>query len=178
MDPEREKKVREKYLEEERGNIMRAGLIREQVYSLLIGKGFYEEEIEVDPSLTVSDGKRTEECCVDFLLKPGGRGFAALICSPAALESSERHALAWGRLAGAMYCIVTNGAGARVLKTDTGELLGDKLLDIPERNQAIFLLKDFTPAEYPEDRFLKERRILLAFNVTRCDFKDICPSGE
>jgi len=178
MDPEREKRVREKLRDEGRESIMVTGLIREQVYAFLIGRGFYEEEIEIDPFLKVTDCKRTEDCAVDFVLEPEGKVFAAVICSPAALESSERHALAWGRLRGAMYSIITNGADARVLRTDTGELLGEKILDIPERDQAVLFLRDYVPPEYPEDKLLKERRILLAFNVARCNFKDICPSGQ
>jgi hypothetical protein len=175
MHPEKEKKIKEKLQEEDREALMMTGLMREQAYALFFGKGFLECEIEIDPCLTISDGKRTEDCAVDFILKPEGKPFAAVICTPAALESSERHILAWGRVKGVALCISTNGLSARILKAASGELIGEKLLDLPERNQAIAILRDCASESCPPERLEKEKRILLAFNVARCSFKDICP---
>lgn len=176
MDPERRKRALEKAREEDREEIKLTGFIREQVFTLLINKGYKENEIEIDPSVRVSDGKREEACTADFILRPEGRDFAVVLCPAASLESTERHAVAFSRVAGRIpLAIVTNGLDARVLDSATGKLISEGLGAVPERESALKLLEEYTPQEFSRNKLEKEGRILLAFNLTRCSLPDTCP---
>ncbi len=176
---EREKKIAEKVMGEERETVMLTGLVRERVYEFLVmKKGYLPEEIEIDMPLEVSDGKRSEECTVDYIVRPGGRPLMAIKCALTALESSERHILAFCRVAGGIpISVVTNSEAARVIDTKSGKLVSEDIQSLPGRAEGLEMTEKLG-ANYSEDRIAKEKRILLAFNALRCSAPNACPGKE
>ncbi len=168
MDEEHEKLIMEKVREEDRHSVMMTGFIRENVYEFLTRrKGYLEEEIEVDVPFEVSTEKKKEICSVDFIVLAGGRRIIAIKCALTALESFERHVLAFSRVAGGIpISVVTSSDYSRVLDTETGRLLSEELAWIPDRAAAT--PERWRPLSFPEERLRMERRILLAFNTLSC----------
>jgi hypothetical protein len=180
MDAERQKKIAEKLRDDERETLMLTGLIRERVYEFLVmKKGYAEDEIYVDMPVEVTSGGNCEACSVDFVVKVGGIPLVAIKCSPTALESHERHIVAFSRVAGNIpFSVVTNSEYSRVLDASTGRLVSEDLSALPGRAQAVEMIKDMKPSPLPEEKLRKERCILLAFNALRCSVPDICPSEK
>ncbi|MDA8388601.1 MAG: hypothetical protein M0Z58_08080 [Nitrospiraceae bacterium] len=178
MDEDHEKMVLDKLLEEERRGVMLTGFIRENVYEFLTRrKGYREEEIEVDVPFEVSTEREKEVCSVDFIVKAAGRRIIAIKCALSALESIERHALAFSRVAGGIpISVVTSSDYSRVLDTETGRLVSEELASIPDRAAA--LSEQFRPLSIPEERLRMERRILLAFNTLACRLKGACGEDQ
>ncbi len=178
---EREKMILDKLRDEERKNVMMTGFIRENVYEFLTTrKGYQEQEIEVDVPFEVFSPTtgQNEQCSVDFIIKAGGRRIVAIKCALSALESIERHILAFSRVLGGIpISVVTSSDYSRVLKTETGELVSEDLSVIPDRAQAISMAEQLCPAPIPEERLRMERRILLAFNTLSCRLPGTCGEG-
>ena len=174
MDEEHEKLVMEKVREEDRRSVMLTGFIRENVWEFLTTKkGYRDEDIEVDLPFEVSTERRKELCSVDFIVSAGGRKVAAIKCALTALESIERHALAFSRVAGGIpISVVTCSDRSRVLDTKTGALLSEELAWIPDRDAAVS--ERWRPVPMPEERLRMERRILLAFNTLSCPPDSAC----
>ena len=177
MDEEHEKMVVDKLRQEERHRVMMTGFIRENVYEFLIRqKGYREEEIEVDVPFEVCTERKKELCSVDFIVTAGGRRIAAIKCALTALESIERHALAFSRVAGGIpISVVTSSDYSRVLDTETGRLVSEELAWIPDRAAA--MSGQLRPLSFPEERLRMERRILLAFNTLSCRLPGACGEG-
>ncbi|MDA8325991.1 MAG: hypothetical protein M0033_07210 [Nitrospiraceae bacterium] len=180
---EREKMILDKLRDEERRSVMLTGFIRENVYEFLIKqKGFREDEIEVDAPFDVFSPTtgQNEQCSVDFIVRVGGLRILAIKCALSALESIERHVLAFSRVAGGIpICVVTSSDYSRVLNTDTGELISEELSAVPDRPRAVAMGKngEFRPLPVPEERLRMERRILLAFNALNCRLPGACGEG-
>lgn len=183
MDKEKEKKILDKLKEEERESVMMTGFIRERVFEFLTArKGYAETDIELDAPFVVETERARDTCSVDFIVSLGGKRLIAIKCAPSALESRERHILAFSRVMDCIpFSVVTDSICARVLKTDTGELLSEDLSSLPGRSEALSMLenpgKEKKPS-YPEEKLKKERCILLAFNAIRCSVPNACPSGK
>ncbi len=180
MDGEREKLVLEKLREEERGIIMMTGLIRERVYEFLIKKkGYLEDDIEIDAPFDVETSRQKESCSVDFIVRAGGKRIVAIKCAVSALESVERHVLAFGRAAADVmipFSVVTRSDYSRVLRTENGELISEDLSAIPDKSSAM-RIADAELAKLSPEKAEKERRILLAFNVIDCGVPGACDSA-
>ncbi len=180
MDGEREKMVLEKLREQERGIIMMTGFIRENVYEFLVKeKGYSDEDIEIDVPFEVATDKQTEKCSVDFIVKAGGKRVVAIKCAVAALESIERHVLAFSRVVDGTIpiCVVTRSDYSRVLRTETGALISEDLSAVPDKSEAMLIAAGPGCAPLPPERLEKERRILLAFNVIDCGVSACGPCG-
>lgn len=183
MDEEkkREKMIAGKLREEERHTTMMTGFIRENVYEFLITKkGYREEDIEVDAPFEVFSPTtgQNEPCSLDFIVRIGERRIVAIRCALTALESIERHVLAFSRVTGGIpISVVTSSDYSRVLKTETGELVSEDLSSIPDRSEAIIMAGNFSPLEISEERLRMERRILLAFNTLNCRLPGACGDG-
>ncbi len=173
--------VLEKLREEERGIVMMTGFIRERVYEFLVReKGYLEEDIEIDAPFEVETSTQRERCSVDFIVRAGGKRIVAIKCAVSALESIERHVLAFSRVVEKNvmipFSVVTRSDHSRVMRTENGELVSEDLAAIPDKSAATLIAGSWLAA-LPPERAEKERRILLAFNGLDCGVPGACGPG-
>jgi hypothetical protein len=169
---DRRKLIEEKIREAEGKAVTSLALIREAVKDFLVHvKGYAEEEIETDKEFEIAVGDMKAAVSVDYILKLGERRFAAVKCSPGALESRERHLLSFARVVDSCqmaFAVVTDGYRARILDGVSGRLVAEDLASMPARAQADEILASVKPAPCPVERMEREKRILLAFDAIKC----------
>jgi hypothetical protein len=170
---DRAKLVREKIEAAEAKAESGLQVIREVVLDILIhDKGYSEADLEQDRSFEIVLGAERIPVAVDYIICLEGKRLAAIKCSPGAIESRERHLIAFSRVADAAasipLAVVTDGAKVRVLDTRTGKVVGEGFGAIPDRKSAGELLDPANFAPYAAEKIEKEKRILLAFDAIRC----------
>ncbi|MDA8155207.1 MAG: hypothetical protein M0Z52_01955 [Actinomycetota bacterium] len=166
MHEEHEKKIKENLDEEHQKAIMASGLIREQVYELLKGMGFGQDEIEPDYGFPVEASGHNETCTIDFVITLGGKRVAAIKCAPDAIDSRQREAVAFCRVAGIPISIVTNFIESKILDAASGKLIGEGMEALPEKSTLAGLCASEICASGA--RLEKEKMILLAFRTLQC----------
>jgi hypothetical protein len=169
---DRLKLIEEKIRAREETSVMGLSLIREVVREFLLSdKGYAADDIETDRRFEIILDDKTEFTSVDYLISFNQKRFMAIKCTPGALESRERHLIAFARVVGECqipYALVTDGSRARLLDTAIGKVIAEGLDSIPDRKRAAEMTEaaKFTPCA-PE-RIEKEKRILLAFESISC----------
>ena len=166
MREEHEKKIKENLEEERQRADVASGLIREQVYELLTGMGFEQSEIEADYGFPVEASGRNEVCTIDFVITLGGKKVAAIRCAPDAIDSRQREAVAFCRVAGIPISIVTNFVESKVLDAASGKLIGEGMEALPDKAGLIGCCTSGTCAA--DARLEREKMILLAFQSIQC----------
>ncbi len=163
---EHEKRVMEKVrLEEELDRFATEGIRAHMLQYLKADRGYGAGELEVDLRFIV-DG---EPSSVDFIITVDGKRLMAVKCAPTALESRERHILAFCRVVHDCLipmAVVTDGTEARLLDTATGRLVSETMEGIPRR--AGLDISAFSFIKCPERRLEKEKLILRAYNSISC----------
>jgi hypothetical protein len=176
-DFDRRRIVREKIEETEEKAEKLLSLIRESIRDYLITvKGYAEDDIEENVVFEIRVDEKKENTSVDYIINLNGQRFMALKCSPGALESRERHLVAFARVVDTCqipYAMVTDGSRARLLDVMTGKLLAEGLHSIPARAHAEQMLRTAKCIACPSERMDREKRILLAFEVIECT-KESC----
>lgn len=169
---DRRRLVEEKVRNTENRAVEGLSYIRDVVKDVLMhGKGFLPEDIETDKVFGVCVGDLNEPASVDYIITLDGRRLVAVKCSPGALESRERHLLAFARVVDTLQiplAVVTDGLKARVLDVSQGKLLSEGLESIPDRGQLLKAKETFSSTPYPRERIEREKRILLAFESIQC----------
>ncbi|MES0349615.1 MAG: type I restriction enzyme HsdR N-terminal domain-containing protein [Desulfobacteria bacterium] len=131
-------------------------------------KGYSKAEIQVRRQVTLDvDGNRGV-FTVNFVIKVGDKSFMIVIFGPGSLVTRERPALAAARLVEGYevpFTVVTNGQGAEVLETRSGDIIAEGLEKIPSKAEALQRLPTVSFETLSEERLAKERRILYAFEV-------------
>ncbi len=169
---DRRKLIEEKIGKAEARAATSLALIRQTVRAFLVHeKGYLDEDIEIDRKFEIDlDGAKTPTS-VDYLLNLGGKRIMAIKCSPGALESRERHVLAFSRVVDKYqipFAVVTDGLQARVLDSISGNLIAEGLDAVPDRSRASEILISSELMPYPAERLEREKRILLAFDAIKC----------
>jgi len=163
---EREKRIMEKVKLEEELDRFATETIRAQMLQYLkADRGYGDGELEMDPQFSV-DGKPSS---VDFIITVDGKRLMAVKCAPTALESRERHILAFCRVVEDCLipmAVVTDGTEARILDTATGRLISGAMEGIPMRDGLD--MSAFAFIRCPEERLEKEKRILCAYDAIGC----------
>jgi hypothetical protein len=166
------KLVEEKIRKAEAEAVASLSSIRCAVKDFLIHqKGYGEEDIEVDAEFPVSVDNCDMLVAVDYILTIQGRRFMIIKCSPGALESRERHLVAFARAADTSpipFAAVTDGFRARILDASTGKAIAEGLNSLPEKLQAAEMVKTVAVRSYSPERMEKEKRILAAFESIKC----------
>lgn len=177
-DPEHQKLVAQKVQDEDERESQATHDIREYTLQLLKGKGYQEDEIEIDPQFTVSIPGRSENVSMDYIIKINGKRFIAVKCSMS-MDSRERHVVSFSRVVDSHmipYAAITDGLRVHLLETATGKTIAEtSCIDaFPSRVDAAeeFGKTDFR--EYPAERMEKEIRVLMAFECAACPK----PSGD
>ena len=110
---------------------------------------------------------------IDLTVVLDHKQFMIIRYGPGSLLSRERSALAAARVLNEEYriplAVVTNGRDALLLDTITAKVIGQGMQAIPDRQQALEMLPKliFLPPQDEEKR-LREKRILNAFDLERC----------
>ncbi len=169
---DRQKLIEEKITQAEARAVASLALIRKAVRDFLIDvKGYSDSDIETDREFEITlDGIKTA-VSVDYILKLRNRRFAAIKCSPGALESRERHLISFARVVDSYQiplAVVTDGTHARVLDTFSGRLVSEGLASMPSRPEADGIVGSTEPLSCAPERKEREKRILLAFDAIKC----------
>ena len=169
---DRRKLVEEKIRKAEAEALTSLASIRRAVKDLLIHeKGYGDEDIEVDAEFRVIVDNRETPVSVDYILNVRGRRFMIIKCSPGAVESRERHLVSFARVVDAYqipFAVVTDGVHARILDALKGKVIAEGLDSLPDRRQAVEMMKTVELRPYPAERMEKEKRILVAFESIKC----------
>jgi len=148
--------------------------IRQQISTMLVEELDYSPS-ELKPRLTIETlfTRNFVTSTIDVTVEIEGRQVMIIRYGPGSLVSRERSALAAARVLNDEYriplAVVTNGRDALLLDTITGEVLGQGMDAIPNREQLAAMLPAlvFLPPQ-DEDKRQREKRILNAFDLERC----------
>ncbi|MBI5741396.1 MAG: type I restriction enzyme HsdR N-terminal domain-containing protein [Nitrospirae bacterium] len=138
---------------------------------LLEDRGYSRDEIEIDREFDVSTGSGPARSKVDFVVSINGKSLISVKCTPDAIVSHERHALACARLIDCYqvpFAVITDGADAAVLDSVTGKNIGEGLDAIPSRAEAEIRAAQAEFKALAANRVEREKRIVCAFDVMGC----------
>ena len=148
--------------------------IRQQISTMLVEELGYSPD-ELQPRLTIETlfTRNFVTSTIDVTVKIEGRQVMIVRYGPGSLVSRERSALAAARVLNDEYriplAVVTNGRDALLLDTITGDVLGQGMEVIPDRQKLAAMLPAlvFLPPQ-DEDKRQREKRVLNAFDLERC----------
>lgn len=148
--------------------------IRQQISKMMVEELGYRRQ-ELIPRLTIETlfTRNFVTSTIELTVELEGRQVMIIRYGPGSLVSRERSALAAARVLNSAYriplAVVTNGRDALLLDTITTGILAQGMEAIPNREQLLQLLPSliFLPPQ-DEDKLLREKRILNAFDLERC----------
>jgi len=148
--------------------------IRQQISRLMVEERGYNRE-ELKPRLYIETlfTRNFVKSTIDLTVELEHKQFMIIRYGPGSLVSRERSALAAARVLNDAYriplAVVTNGRDALLLDTLTTKALDQGMRAIPDRKRALEMLPSliFLPPQDEEKR-LREKRILNAFDLERC----------
>lgn len=168
----RQKRIQEKIQTEETVERRDTEAVKQAMLEFLRDhKGYLSGEIEIDREFQFSISDRQETSSTDFIIKLKGKRFMAIRCAASALESRERHILAFSRVVDSYQIplsVVTDGLHARLIDTVSGDIISEDINSIPSREEALGRIEGMQFVQYPAERMEKEKRILLAFDSISC----------
>ena len=148
--------------------------IRQQISRLMVEELGYQRD-ELQPRLCIETlfTRNFVTSTIDLTVELNNKQMMIIRYGPGSLVSRERSALAAARVLNDEYriplAVVTNGRDALLLDTITTKVLGQGMQAIPDRKRALEMLPSliFLPPQ-DEDKRLREKRILNAFDLERC----------
>ena len=144
---------------------------RSIVEFLVNQKGYTAEDIEVNKEFKVDLPDAPFHVRADIVLKANDRIFLIMKCAMNSLDSWERYSVAFCRVVESYqipYAAVTDGETVRILDVVKCSLVSDSFDAIPTKEDASKILESITLFPCTEDRCIKEKRILHAFEAIRC----------
>ncbi len=168
---DRQRMIEEKILKKEAEAERTLETIREIIKEILIFKGYSSEEIEVDKAFYIElDGEKTP-VSVDFIIKVNQKRLMSIKCSPGALDSRQRHIVAFSRVVDSQqipFAVATDGLTALLFDSITGKLIKEGIESIPTKEEAKAIVQSLELKPFPEERLEREKRVLLAFEAIKC----------
>ena len=146
--------------------------LRQRVARFLVEeKGYEKSDIETHVifETTVDNAKITVP--IDYIVRLAGKRSILIKCYPTALVTREKLTLACARLLDSYqipFTVITDGFVTEVLDTVTGKLLGEDLNKIPTKKELLQLLTLISFVPLPEEKKIKQKRILSAFDLLKC----------
>ena len=148
--------------------------IRQQISRLMVEERGYKRK-ELLPRLCIETlfTRNFVTSTIDLTVELTHKQIMIIRYGPGSLVSRERSALAAARVLNEDYriplAVVTNGRDALLLDTISAKVLDQGMQAIPDRQQALEMLPSliFLPPQ-DEDKRLREKRILNAFDLERC----------
>ncbi len=148
--------------------------IRQQISRLMVEELGYQRN-DLKPRLCIETlfTRNFVKSTIDLTVELDQKQVMIIRYGPGSLVSRERSALAAARVLNEEYriplAVVTNGRDALLLDTITTKAIGQGMQAIPDRQHALEMLPKliFLPPQDEEKR-LREKRILNAFDLERC----------
>jgi hypothetical protein len=131
-------------------------------------KGYSGGDIEIDREFDVTTGDEPERSKTDIVIALSGKRLVSITCSPDALVSRERQALACARLLDSYqipFAVITDGTDAVVLDTLTGDVIGEGMDAIPSKEKLEEFAGTIEFKELPPEKVKKEKMIARAFDA-------------
>lgn len=168
----REEMIRSKILEDEQKELVQLSGIRFRLMDYLLkDRGFAKEHILIDPEFEISLSDCKIKVSIDFLIKLNDTPTMIIRCAPTSIESWERYILAFARVVSDYqipYAVVTDSERARVLDVLSNRLIGERIEDIPSKDDLLRFLRGFRKIPFPPDKLEREKRIVYAFEGVKC----------
>lgn len=178
----RDELIKAKLREEERMELVQLSGIRLKIWDFLIReKGFLREEILVDPEFELKLSDCLINISIDFIIMVNDKYAMLIRCAPTSIESWERYVLAFARVIRNYqipFAVVTDGERARIMDVLTGKLLGERLEDLPSKEDLLKYMRDFSFPAFPEEKMEREKRIVYAFEGVKCEVKGLNQTPE
>lgn len=128
---------------------------------LVSRKGYSENELEINQDFTFELPGCSFVVRADIIVKIKGKRLFTVKCAMSSMESWERHAVAFGRVADVYqipYAVITDSEDARIIATADGTLVAQGLDAVPSRQEAERLQGETTFNTFPPERLEKEKR--------------------
>ena len=146
--------------------------VRQDIERFLVEKkGFGKKDIQVNGRLVVDLEKYREQIRLDLLVFLNGVPIMLFKTASGSIVSRERETLSAARLAAdhqIPISIVTNGHDAEIFDTVSGKIISRGLDSIPDKKEAVDILKTVKLIELPSERRIVEQRVLLAYSSWKC----------
>ena len=169
---DREKLIREKIAEKESIEQMQLLGVKQIVYEVLTKeKGFYPEDIQIDPQFVLILSTCEATASIDFVINFEGTSFMVIRCVSSGIESWERYVIAFARAIKDYqipYAAITDGENVKVFDIVNDSLIKESIPEFFTRQEADSLMKNFQRIPCPENRIEKEKRIIYTFEGIKC----------
>lgn len=148
--------------------------IRQQISRMMVEDlGYIRDELKPRLCIETLFTRNFVKSTIDLTVELASKQVMIVRYGPGSLVSRERSALAAARVLNDDYriplAVVTNGRDATLLDTITAKELGHGMQEIPDRKKLAAMLPSliFLPPQNDE-KSLREKRILNAFDLERC----------
>ena len=169
---DREKLIREKIAEKESIEQMQLLGVKHIVYEILTKeKGFYPEDIQIDPQFVLILSTCEATVGIDFVINFEGTSFMVIRCVSSGIESWERYVIAFARAIKDYqipYAAITDGEKVKVFDIVNDSLIKESIQEFFTPQEADSLMKNFQRIPCPENRIEKEKRIIYTFEGIKC----------
>ena len=162
------------HMEEYMASLQLTQAQKRMVDFLISRKGYDENDLEINHDFTFELPGCSFVVRADIIVRIEGKRLFTVKCVMSAMESWERHAVAFGRVADVYqipYAVITDSEDARMIATADGTLVAQGLDAIPSRQEAERMQGEITSITFPQERVEKEKRILYAFEAVKCPNK-------
>jgi len=169
---DRDKLIREKIEEKEKIIGMQYRGVKHFVYEILTReKGYHPDEILVDPQFRIALSDCEAVVTADFLITIEGSGFMIIHCVSSGIEPWERYVIACARAITDYqipFAVTTDGEIAKLFDIYSNSDRQLAIDDLPNRKEAVDVMKNFCKKPYPQKSLERERRIIYAFEGIKC----------
>ena len=169
---DREKLIKEKIAEKESIEQMQLRGVKQIVYEILTKeKGFYPEDIQIDPQFRLILSTCEATVGIDFLINLDKTSFMVIRCVSSGIESWERYVIAFAKAIKDYqipFAAITDGENVKVFDIFNGSFTQESIQELFSRQKADSLMKNFQRIPCPEKRLEKEKRIIYAFEGIKC----------
>ncbi|MCX8030925.1 MAG: hypothetical protein N3A59_05010 [Thermodesulfovibrionales bacterium] len=146
--------------------------IQRRVISFLIhSKNYSIDDFEINKLFKIDLGNITFEALADILIKERDRSVVVVKCVTNSLDSWERYAMAFCRVADREQipiAIVTDGESLRIIDSVSGSVVDGIINLFPEKGEIGQFIKKQTIKKLPASKIELEKRIVYAFEGIKC----------
>jgi hypothetical protein len=141
---------------------------RQQVERYLVeSKGYRREDVVVDAPIDVEIDGEVYRSAVDLIVQIDDRPLIAVKCAAGSLGSREREIISAARLLATPplpLAVVSDGVNATLLDVMTGKKKGEGLASIPDRTEAIGLIRAEPATPISPDRLAREKLVFRSYD--------------
>jgi len=130
-------------------------------------KNYSPSEIILDADINLQIGLDRYQSQIDILVRIHDQSVMIIKCVAGSLGSHERETIAAARLLESNQIpvsVVSDGTNALIRDVITGKKMGDGLMMIPSREDAIQILYKYTPTPIPDNRIEREKLVFRTYD--------------